>query len=52
MLKKERGDEKKPIPKKEKKKLEKKAINHLWMHAKSWEDMTKSDGIKIFTEAD
>ena len=43
---------KKSITKKEKKQLEKKARDHLWMHAKSWEDMTKPDGIKIFTEAD
>ncbi len=42
----------KSISKKEKKKLEQKAKDHLWMHAKSWKDMTKPDGIKIFTEAD
>ncbi len=42
----------KSISKKEKEILEQKARNHLWMHAKSWKDMTKPDGIKIFTEAD
>ena len=28
------------------------ALDHLWMHARSWEDMTKPDGIKIITEGD
>jgi len=43
---------KKSITKKEKKKLEQNARDHLWMHAKSWEDISKPDGVKIFTEAD
>lgn len=40
------------VTKKEQKALKKKAKDHLWMHAKSWEDMSKPDGIQIFTEAD
>ena len=36
----------------EKKEFEQKARDHLWMHSRSWEDMSKPDGIKIFTEAD
>jgi len=27
------------------------ARDHLWMHARSWEDMSKPGGVKIFTEA-
>ena len=40
------------ITDKEKKEFEQKARDHLWMHSRSWEDMSKPDGIKIFTEAD
>ena len=36
----------------EKRELEQKARDHLWMHSRSWEDMSRPDGIKIFTEAD
>ena len=37
---------------KDKKEYVQMALDHLWMHARSWEDMTKPDGIKIITEAD
>lgn len=28
------------------------ALDHLWMHARSWDEMSKPGGVKIFTEAD